>query len=82
MFSLGFVARLRPATVADAFVIRFPASAHDLDDSRAVRLRRFEDIHRQCHAIMLRVNDITNALWLLSKKRRGDESNQKKVFHG
>jgi hypothetical protein len=52
------VARLRPAAVADAVVVRFPAAAHDLDDARAVRLRWFEDIHRQRHAVMLRVDDV------------------------
>jgi hypothetical protein len=78
----GGVACLRPATVADAVVIRFPPTAHDLDDARAVRLCRFEDIHRQRHAIVLCVNDIADALWLLGEQRRGDESEEEEVFHG
>ncbi len=76
------VARLRPTAVTDAVVIRFPTAADDLDDARTVWLRWFEDIHRQRHAIVLGVNDIADALRLLAEKRRGDESNKEKVFHG
>lgn len=81
MFCLGFVARLGPATVADAVVIRFPPAAHELDDDRVIWLCRLEDILRQCHAIVLGVDDIADTLRLLGEKRGGDEGKEEKVFH-
>ena len=78
----GRVACLRPSAITDAIVVRFPTTAHDLDDARTIRLLWFEDIHRQRYAIVLRINDIADSLWLLGEQRRGDESKDEKVFHG
>ena len=56
------VACLWPAAVADLLVARLPPAADDLNGPRAVRLRWLEDVHRQCHAIVLGIDNIADAL--------------------
>lgn len=63
-------------------MIRFPPAAHDLDGARVIWLCRLEDIPPQSHAIVFRVDDISDALRLLGEQRDGDEGKEEKVFYG
>ena len=60
------VAVFGPTSVADAFVIRVPASADDLYHCGPVGIRGFEHVHGKGYAVVFGVNDVADALGFLS----------------